>query len=160
MSNNLEKDTLSRAALINYCKNFAKGEWAEYIAPSSWREAYEEFAELLTRFPATEKTCSCGHNCTCNQSKTKHDFLKQLTAEGFATWLDINGKFDGSPWMEWFSSTYCDNCEPLKGFYADGKHEVIFSYCEAENKCKFFPDLNETPNNEDIIKMWLDLPSE
>lgn len=93
---------------------------------------------------------------------------KQLTSkslEELARWLDINGKFDDSPWEKWFNEKYCSNCASvictcvdakeklgIKPFY---KRSIECAYCELENKCKFFPDMEEIPDNRDIIEMWL-----
>lgn len=88
-----------------------------------------------------------------------------------ARFLDKHGAVDGSPWMEWFGINYCKRCESVKlsskesvellGFdpwYSHG--EVTCGYCELHGKCKFFPDLDYIPDNEDIIKMWLELECE
>ena len=87
----------------------------------------------------------------------KYEQLISSSLEGFADWLDINGQFDGSPWMTWFNNKYCENCEPIKGRYPDSTYEFNCSYCESKNKCRYFPDMEETPSNRDIIEMWLRL---
>ena len=40
--------------------------------------------------------------------------------------------------------------------YEDGGREFPCSYCELNGNCKFFPDLDEAPDNKMIIKMWLE----
>lgn len=40
--------------------------------------------------------------------------------------------------------------------YEDGEREFPCSYCELNGNCKFFPDLDEVPDNKKIIKMWLE----
>ena len=85
----------------------------------------------------------------------KYEQLISMSLDDFARWLDINGKFEGSPWMLWFTNKYCENCEPIKCRYPEGTHEFNCSYCELENKCKFFPAMEETPDNRDMIEMWL-----
>lgn len=91
---------------------------------------------------------------------TNFDFLRSMSVEKLAKWLDEHGQFDGSPWMDWFNENYCSNCESIKckvdekvAFFPG--HTIDCAYCELENKCKFFPELNEVPDNEGIIKMWL-----
>ena len=84
-----------------------------------------------------------------------------------ARFLDKHGAFDGSPWMEWWDKNYCKKCEPIKcdlktsqkilntdSPYVAG---IQAAYCELEGYCKFFPDLDYIPDNEDIIRMWLEL---
>ena len=100
------------------------------------------------------------------------NFEKFTTSDidALARFLDKHGAFNGSPWMKWFDENYCKKCEPIKcdsktaqtvlrisPFYCSG---VTCAYCELEDKCKFFPDLDYIPDNEDIIKMWLELEVE
>lgn len=84
------------------------------------------------------------------------DDIKSKSVDKFAEWLDKYGMFDNSPWMEWFDKKYCNKCEPVMCRYKDSKSEIPCSWCELENKCKFFPNLDHTPDNKDIIKMWLE----
>lgn len=95
------------------------------------------------------------------------DLFKAMTLEEFAEWLDKNGQFDGSPWMTWFNSNFCNKCESIECAYSDyWKSDANFSYtgklecsyCELEGKCKFFPEMPDTPSNKDIIIMWLKEP--
>lgn len=82
--------------------------------------------------------------------------LKNMSTEDFAEWLDKYGMFDNSPWMIWFDKQYCSNCESIMCHYEDSTHEFPCSYCEWNGNCKFFPDLDESPDNKMIIKMWLE----
>ena len=34
--------------------------------------------------------------------------------------------------------------------------EFPCSYCELNGNCKFFPNLDETPDNKMVTKMWLE----
>jgi hypothetical protein len=92
--------------------------------------------------------------------------LKNMNLKDLAAWLDEYGQFDGSPWMEWFGSTYCDKCESIKCKYTDAKEklgisplsysgEVDCAYCELNDHCKFFPQIKGIPDNKEVIKMWL-----
>ena len=87
--------------------------------------------------------------------------LKSLSLESLATWLDINVRFDDSPWMKWFDKKYCRNCESIECTYVDywksDEHncKVECAYCELEHKCRFFPDMEDIPDNRDIIELWL-----
>lgn len=82
--------------------------------------------------------------------------LKNMSKEDFAEWLDKYGMFDNSPWMMWFDQQYCKNCEDIMCKYENGKREFPCSFCELNGNCKFFPDLDEVPDNKMIIKMWLE----
>ena len=91
--------------------------------------------------------------------------LTSMSLEDLARWINKNGLFDGSPWMKWFDKNYCGKCESVKIKHEDAPKilgfELMFgletecSYCELHKKCKFFPDMEETPDNTDIIEMWL-----
>jgi hypothetical protein len=92
------------------------------------------------------------------------EFLKSLSIDELAAWLDKYCNFDHSPWSDWFANKYCANCESIKCKYKDTENVLGFSpytgeiecaYCELENKCRFFPDLDDTPDNLTTIKMWL-----
>ena len=97
---------------------------------------------------------------------TRFEELKNMDIETLVEWLDENGQFDGSPWCEWFDENYCKKCEPIKCKYSDTKKHLGFesfyeadiscAYCELEGRCKFFPELDETPSCKDIVKMWLE----
>ncbi len=100
---------------------------------------------------------------------TNFKHIQSMSIEELAAWLDENGQFDTSPWSSWFNDTYCSKCEPIKCKYADTEKALGFTpyifgtyngdlecaYCELENKCRFFPDLEDTPDNLETIKIWL-----
>lgn len=101
---------------------------------------------------------------------TQFDKLKLMNTDEFAEWLDENGMFDGSPWMNWFDKNYCQKCESIKCKYTDAVEKLdIFpfndnsiecAYCELEHKCKYFPDMEEVPDMKYIIKLWLNSEEE
>lgn len=97
---------------------------------------------------------------------TNLDNLKSLSLEGFAEWLDALGYSDIAPWNEWFDYEYCNNCEPIELEHKQAEDELGISsfaygikqtcaYCELYKRCKFFPDLEEQPNQVEVIKLWL-----
>lgn len=108
------------------------------------------------------KECYCAPNSTCSdyeEVKAKHtvfDKFRSMNIDELAEWIDEHGEFDGSPWMSWFDQQYCKNCEYIMCKYEDGEREFPFSYCELNGNCKFFPDLDDVPDNKMIIKMWLE----
>ena len=113
--------------------------------------------------------CYCAPNSTCPdyEEHSKHtvyeehakhtvfDKFKSMNIDEFAEWLDEYGMFDNSPWMSWFDQKYCKNCEYIMRKYEDDTKEFTCSWCELNGNCKFFPDLDELPENKEIIKMWL-----
>ena len=72
----------------------------------------------------------------------------------------INGAFDNAPWSWWFDEIYCQNCPDIMCKYGSSNREFSCSYCELNDKCKFFPEYGEAPSNKEIIKMWLESESE
>lgn len=98
---------------------------------------------------------------------TNFEHLKSLSIQQLAEWLDAYEQFDNSPWSDWFNKTYCDKCESIKCKYADAEEKLGFSpftghngeiecsCCELENKCRFFQDLDDIPDNRKIIELWL-----
>lgn len=87
---------------------------------------------------------------------TQFEKLKNMKIDEFAEWLDKYGAFDGSPWIQWFDALYCNNCESIMCHHINSEHEFPCSWCELKGKCKFFPDLDEAPDNKMIVKMWLE----
>lgn len=103
---------------------------------------------------------------------THFEKLKNLALDGLADWLDKNGMFDDSPWLNWFSKKYCESCESIKCTYIDAEEKLDITpyfedtsiecaYCELIDesgirKCRFFPELNDVPDNKEMIKMWLE----
>jgi hypothetical protein len=94
-----------------------------------------------------------------------------MPIDEFVEWLDKNCMFDNSPWMNLFNEKYCSKCESIKCKYADAEEKLGFSpfsysgevecsYCEVYNKCRFFENLEDIPDNKEMIKMWLEEEAE
>ena len=87
-------------------------------------------------------------------------YIKDMSIDELTDWLDKYGQFDDSPWMNWFNENYCKKCESIK-CKVDEKdalwpgYTMDCAYCELEKKCKYFPQLDNIPDNKNIIKMWL-----
>ena len=93
--------------------------------------------------------------------KSNFEHLKSMSIEELAAWLDEHGQFDNSPWMTWWNQTYCKNCPDIMCHYEDSDYEFPCAYCELhDNKCMFFPDMDEIPDCEQIVKMWLEVEVE
>ena len=110
--------------------------------------------------------CLPNVNGTCKayepRAITWFEKLKLMDIEELASWLDKHGQVNNSPWMKQFNKMYCNKCTPEYGYATDctGEYEwsvpCEYSWCELNDfKCKFFPDMEEAPDNKDMIKMWL-----
>ena len=84
------------------------------------------------------------------------DKLRTKNIDELAEWLDKYSNFEESPWINQFNKKYCEKCESIKGRYEDCDRELDFSWCELYDKCRFFPDMNSTPDTKQMIKMWLE----
>ena len=80
------------------------------------------------------------------------ELFKSKNIEELTEWLDEYCMSDFSPWTNWFDVNYCKKCDGI--FYnGDGKD---YAWCELNSGCKYFPDMNDIPDNKQIIKMWLE----
>ena len=97
--------------------------------------------------------------------------LQSMSIDELAEWLDKNCMFDNSPWLNSFNEKYCEKCESIKCKYVDAEEklgitpfsysgEIECTYCELENKCRFFQELEDVPDNKEMIKMWLEEEAE
>lgn len=84
--------------------------------------------------------------------------LQSMPMDELAEWLSKHLAFDEAPHTIWFSKNCCDKCEPVEGHWEGtfGTHKCEFAYCELEHKCKFFPEMDEVPDDLTIVKMWLE----
>ena len=93
---------------------------------------------------------------------TNYNKIVSMSIEELAHWLDKHGLFEESPWMSWFNTKYCNNCESvivlkeksLETLGFNTYHDAECAYCEVNKDCRFFPG-TEVPSTEEIIKMWL-----
>lgn len=106
---------------------------------------------------------------------TNLEKIKNMSIDELAEWLDKNGMFDNSPWLNAFNDKYCEKCESIECCYADAKEKLGITpfydetfecaYCELadENgvkRCRFFQELDDIPDNKEMIKMWLEEEAE
>ena len=96
---------------------------------------------------------------------TNFDRLKAMSLEELTEFLNVNGMYDNSPWMDWWDKHYCYCCKPVIIPHLEAKETlgidsfddcVEAAYCEVYDKCKYFLDLEELPTSKDIIKLWLE----
>jgi hypothetical protein len=91
--------------------------------------------------------------------------LKSLSLEGLANWLYMNCQFEDSPWANWFDDTYCSRCEPVTASAEEAEskldikpwynEDIECAPCELTHKCERFYDMEEIPDELEIIKLWL-----
>lgn len=101
---------------------------------------------------------------------TNFNRIQSMNVEELAEWLDKHGQFDGAPWTHWFDDQYCKNCAAIECNYAQAKTDlgitpfynetIECAYCElidefGKKRCRFFPELDDIPDNKKIIEMWL-----
>jgi hypothetical protein len=67
-----------------------------------------------------------------------------------AEWLDKFKVCDDTPWLQWYDKKYCKNCEPIV------KDGLDYGHCELNDNCRYFKDMDDIPDNEEMIKMWLE----
>ena len=103
---------------------------------------------------------------------TNLEKIKNMPIDELADWLDKNSMFDNSPWMNLFNEKYCAKCESIKCKYVDAEEKLGFSpyarysgevecsYCEIYGKCRFFENLEDVPDNKEMIKMWFEEEAE
>ena len=89
---------------------------------------------------------------------TNFEKIKAMSVDALAEWLErLSKRYDEPDWTCWFDENYCKKCEPVIGRYKDSHREMEFSWCELnDNKCKYFQELDEIPDEKEIIKMWLE----
>lgn len=89
----------------------------------------------------------------------KFEKFKSMDIDELIDWLDKNGAFDDSPWIRWWDMTYCKGCEPevVSKEGTDYYHNMECGWCELHGKCRYFQELDNMPDNKQIIKMWLEL---
>ena len=86
---------------------------------------------------------------------TNFEKIQSMNVEELSEWIDKYGQFDDSPWAERFNELYCSNCESIMCHYEINKRGLPYAWCELYNKCKFFQELDDVPDNKAVIKMWL-----
>lgn len=83
------------------------------------------------------------------------DVIKSFNLDEMVEFLTKYSSLDENPWNDWWDENYCSKCMPeisTESYYC-GYMEC--TYCELHGNCKYFPDMKEVPNYEQVIKMWL-----
>lgn len=88
-------------------------------------------------------------------NKTMFDYIHNMNNKELARWLNMYGLFDNSPWIQWFDKKYCSKCEAELVYLPSSDRQAECSYCELYGQCRFFLEMNESPDNEQVVEMWL-----
>lgn len=92
---------------------------------------------------------------------TVFESLKTKNIDELAEWFDKYCEFDSALWWDFWNENYCNKCEPEITYVPDLSKDlnsdikVECSWCELNDKCKFFKEMDEMPDEKEIIKMWL-----
>lgn len=87
---------------------------------------------------------------------TNFEAIKMKNIDKLAAWLDIYGNSEESPWLKYFNDNYCNKCPSEKVYFQYLKRNIKCSWCELNDKCKFFTNLKKPLNNKQIIRIWLE----
>lgn len=91
---------------------------------------------------------------------TVFESLKTKNIDELARWINKKDTLSDYPWIRWFDKNYCRKCETVFAIVEPFDHECECAWCEAHKKCKYFQDMVDIPNNEEIIKLWLESEAE
>lgn len=83
---------------------------------------------------------------------TVFENIKQMNIDELAAWYDKHCSHDDDPAITWWNDTYCNKCEPV----IDSNRDMEFCWCELNGKCRFFQDMESTPNTIQMTKLWLE----
>ena len=92
---------------------------------------------------------------------TNFEMIKSKNIDEFAELLSEHFGYDDAPWWKYFDNNYCKGCKPeivlteSLNRKIDSDREVEYAWCELNHKCKFFQEMDEIPDEKQIIKMWL-----
>ena len=87
---------------------------------------------------------------------TAFERIKQMDIDEFAKWFNDNCTHDDDPVIRWWNHTYCNVCEPEISRFAYSDEDMEFCWCELHDKCRFFQDMDNAPDNMQMVKLWLE----
>ena len=85
---------------------------------------------------------------------TVFEKIKSMDISEFARWFEENCTHDNDPCVRWFDEAYCKKCEPII------EDRMEWSYCELNDNCKFFKDVDYIPSQGETIEIWLNSEAE
>ncbi len=86
---------------------------------------------------------------------TVFDMIQNKNIDELVDWINEHFAFDSAPYWLYFDENYCNHCEPVMSLDDNG-NEIEFGYCEINNNCMFFKEMDGIPDHKQIIKMWLE----
>ena len=86
---------------------------------------------------------------------TVFENIKNNSIDELAEWLDGYTVSDNSPWIVWWDENYCKKCDVEYSYAIETNNACECAWCELNNKCKFFKEMDNVPDNKQVIKMWL-----
>jgi len=87
---------------------------------------------------------------------TVFEKIKSMDIDEFTEWFDEHCSHDTDPCITWWNNNYCMNCDCEIGRYEDSDREMEFCWCELHGKCRFFQDMDHTPDTFEMTKLWLE----
>lgn len=88
---------------------------------------------------------------------TNFEYIKSLSKEELAAYLDKHFAYIyDAPWDIWWNGNYCSKCETVMAKLLNEDREIPCGWCEVHKKCKYFQELDSTPDSKQVIKMWLE----
>ena len=84
------------------------------------------------------------------------DSIKSKNIDELAEWLDKHCDFDSALWWKYWDKNYCNKCESVVTGTNVFGYPLEHAYCEINNNCRFFKDMDDIPDSKQIIKMWLE----
>lgn len=85
---------------------------------------------------------------------TVYENLLSKSIDELADLIDKYISDDNEPCISWWDENYCNKCESVIRLYNNREEE--FAWCEINNKCKFFPEMDCVPDYKQMIKLWLE----
>lgn len=84
------------------------------------------------------------------------DTIKSFTIDEMVDFLDEYSIHDLTPWFIWWDKNYCNKCMEEIKFNPYYERNSEYTYCELNNNCRYFQDLNEVPDSKQVLRMWLE----
>lgn len=128
-------------------------EWIKQDAAESGFFLDREIEDWKSLIKTTSHEYCVKSPCPYEKPLTNYEHIKSMSVDEFTEWIS---KHSYSNWLKWFDKKYCKNCPDIMCKYEDGLTEFPCSYCEINDKCKFFSEKESVPNGKEIIKMWLE----
>lgn len=87
---------------------------------------------------------------------TNYEKFQSMDFEEMARWFE-EGNFDcdDTPWIIYFNDKYCKKCDVVKTKDKRFGEEIIYTYCELYDKCRYFKDEDGCPSDNLMIRLWL-----